>query len=137
MPVVLVVDDDEFMQRMLRTVLEQEGFSVACAYNGAKAIEHIKQHEIDIVVTDMIMPGGNGLSFIRELKGVKPNMPVIAMSGGIDGVGRRGTSDLDICGAYGVNYLLPKPFEPKELISAIRSELNNQIDFTPQIERGR
>ncbi|MBF0443374.1 MAG: response regulator, partial [Oligoflexales bacterium] len=78
---ILVVDDDaEFLEIVVES-LEKEGFAVESATNGDLVLSAIKAKNIDIVVTDIRMPGKNGLSLLMEIKQIYPFVPVIMITG--------------------------------------------------------
>ncbi len=82
MATVLIVDDEEMLRGMLRQALKKDGYDILEASNGNEALELSNTHEIDLLITDLVMPGKNGLDLIMELKKGQHNMPIIAISGG-------------------------------------------------------
>lgn len=78
---ILVVDDDESMRNLLQRMLERMGFTVVTAINGRDGIERFREHPVDVVVTDMMMPGIDGIDLIRTLRGKWPDVRIIAISG--------------------------------------------------------
>lgn len=78
---VLVVDDDEAMRNLLRRRLERAGSIVVTAIDGREALERFRSHQIDAVVTDMVMPEMDGIELIRTLLAERPRLPIIAISG--------------------------------------------------------
>jgi PAS domain S-box-containing protein len=83
---ILLVEDEEVVRLMLMEVLKGEGYSVLDARNGADACTAADRHggRIDLLVTDMTMPGMSGWELARRLGGSRPNMPVLFMSGYTD-----------------------------------------------------
>jgi CheY-like chemotaxis protein len=79
---VLVIDDDEQIQHFLRTVLENEGYAVIRADDGAKGVRAYRQKPTDLVLCDIFMDGQEGLETIRRLHEEFPRSKIIAMSGG-------------------------------------------------------
>ena len=63
---ILVVDDDKNTRRLLRAVLEQNGYTVITAANGEDAMDQLAQHAVDLVVLDIMMPGMDGYTFTKE-----------------------------------------------------------------------
>jgi DNA-binding NtrC family response regulator len=80
---VLVVDDDEHVRRLCVRCLQTQGFHVVEAGGGLEAIELITHHapDVDVVVTDILMPEVNGIELAARLRVAYPNLPVVLMSG--------------------------------------------------------
>jgi len=80
---ILVVDDEQTMQDLLRPTLEKKNFKVLTAYNGDEAITVYRQYQdtIDVVLMDMLMPKLSGLSAIPELRHINPQVKIIGMTG--------------------------------------------------------
>jgi CheY-like chemotaxis protein len=80
---ILVVDDDDGVLGLVRELLEYDGFSVRAARGGAEAVEIFTRHlgSIDLVITDMMMPGMSGVDLGRRLREIEPQIPLIFMSG--------------------------------------------------------
>ena len=66
---VLVVDDEEDIQELVRYNLEKEGYGAICAGSGEEALAEVKKHEPDLVVLDLMLPGIDGFEVCRRLKG--------------------------------------------------------------------
>ncbi|MBI2267143.1 MAG: response regulator [Armatimonadetes bacterium] len=81
---VLVVDDDRFVRQILQETLESEGYAVQTADNGQKVLDLLKDDEFEVVLTDMDMPQMDGLTLISRLKEVRPDLPVVVLSGTTD-----------------------------------------------------
>jgi CheY-like chemotaxis protein len=78
---ILVVDDDEIVRLLLRTVLERRGHSVIEAENGDEGLRCYRSAPADLVITDIQMPGMDGLQMIKELRSAFPTVKIIAISG--------------------------------------------------------
>ncbi len=117
---ILVIDDDEAFRTMLRRTLERAGHEVTEAAEGAAALTALSEQTIDLVITDIIMPGMEGLETIRALRRSMPELKIIAMSGG----GRmKPEGYLEAAHAFGAVHVLTKPFENKDLFAAIKRAL--------------
>ncbi len=116
MAVVLVIEDDDHLRRLLRTVLERAGYTVEDAPNGAAGLKQFSARPADVVVTDIIMPEKEGLETIIELKRDHPEVKIIAISGG---GARLDAQYLPSAKALGADCTIEKPFEPREVIEAI------------------
>jgi DNA-binding NtrC family response regulator len=77
---VLVVDDEAPNLDSLRRIFEREGFSVLTASSGRKALDVCRQHEVHVVVSDLMMPGMNGIELVKALKTVVPDAEVVLMT---------------------------------------------------------
>ena len=116
---ILLVDDDSAVLEALRRVLSRLGHTVVLARDGAEALRLYKQEPTDIVLTDLIMPGKEGVELIQELRRGFPEAKIIAMSGG----GRIDSRDLlKIARHVGADRILAKPFGEAEL-AAVLAEL--------------
>jgi CheY-like chemotaxis protein len=78
---ILVVDDDQTIRLLLRAMLERRGHTVVEAKNGDEGLQHYRAAPADLVVTDMQMPGMDGLQMIQALRGDFPTVKIIAISG--------------------------------------------------------
>lgn len=114
---ILVIDDDDIVRTMLTAMLERENYRVITAINGAEALEKYHAEPTDLVITDIIMPEKEGIETILELKRSKPDIKIIAVSGG----GRVGPQDyLNVAKKFGAQYTFTKPFDRKSLIDAVK-----------------
>ena len=120
---ILLVDDDEILREMLKISLERLGHTVVQAADGDEALRQCRAQAPDVVLTDLIMPGKEGLETIMELRKLLPKVPIIAMSGG--GVNSPG-GYLELAGRFGAVRVLSKPFGQPELAEAIRFALKGK-----------
>jgi two-component system, cell cycle sensor histidine kinase and response regulator CckA len=111
MATVLVVDDEPLMCSMLTQVLQQEGFSVLTAACGTQALALFRshRHEIDLLISDIVMPEMDGPSLAAKLRAECPDIPVLLMSGYCESYQLR--NDFEF---------LPKPFSIADLLSRVR-----------------
>lgn len=117
MPRILVIDDEEQIREVLRTVLERVGYDVAEAENGAQGIDIYANNEFDLVVTDIIMPEKGGIDTIMDLRRDYPECKIIAISGG----GMCGeVSYLDMAIGVGADRAIGKPFVLDEFLDAVK-----------------
>lgn len=121
---VLIIEDDEFVQKMLKQTFERAGYHVATAANGAAGIQLYESRidllePFDVVVTDLIMPEMEGIETITRLRKSNPGAKVIAISGG----GRNEPEDyLHLAQKLGAVYTFTKPVDRDALLQAV-SEL--------------
>lgn len=114
---VLVVDDEAPMRKLIAAILEPEGYGVIEASSGDEALACCEQYRVDIIVTDLVMSGLNGIDLILALKKLYCSIPVIAISGG---GGISGRFDyLEISSLLGAKFVLKKPFEKNILLERI------------------
>jgi CheY-like chemotaxis protein len=120
---ILVIDDEEFMQDIIKEMLELEGYVVVTAGNGRKGLELYRKEPCDLVITDIFMPEMEGLETIRELRRHAPKVKVMAISGG----GERGmVSFLSHAKRFGALRTLEKPFSREALVTAVRDLLSEE-----------
>ena len=110
---VLLVEDDDDNRELMSEVLAAAGFDVATAASGAEALEALAASPVDVVVTDVGMPGMGGLELARAAKALAPHVPIVAVTGFAE-------RD-DIASARGreVDAVLVKPVEPDALTRTI------------------
>lgn len=117
---ILIIDDDDQVRKMLRQTFERNGYEVMEATDGGKAIELHSRAPAEIVITDLIMPGKEGIETIRDFLKKFPDVKLIAMSGG----GRVGPEAyLKVAKSFGVSYTFTKPIDRKELLKAVANLL--------------
>ena len=116
MPTVLVVDDEMKITRLIRDYLEQAGFFVATASDGAGAIASARQLKPDLIVLDLGLPNIDGLDVIRALRRGS-NVPVVVVTARADEADRIVGLEL------GADDYIVKPFSPKELVARVRAVL--------------
>ena len=117
---ILIVEDREGLAGMLSQALEDAGYQVAVARDGAEGIEKVRGERIDLVVTDLKLPHKSGLEVLQAAKARNGSMPVIVMTA-------YGSFDIAVqavkAGAYD---FIAKPFEPDHLLLRIESALEKQ-----------
>lgn len=114
---VLVVEDDRAIREMCTVILEGENYTVLKADNGKEATKVLdEESDIDLIITDIIMPEKEGIQFIREVKRTYPDIKILAISGG-------GAIDakqyLELAQNLGADSTLEKPFDDQDLLKAI------------------
>lgn len=121
---VLIVDDEDSVRKMVKEMIEPDGFDVVEARDGNQAYDVCKKLSIDLIITDIVMPEKNGIDLIMAVKKEYPDIPVIAISGG---GGITGHYDyLEIAKLVGAKIVLKKPFELQELRSAVSDMMNSR-----------
>jgi CheY-like chemotaxis protein len=117
---ILVIDDDPDIRDTVRRMLESRGHSVETASDGTAGINALAQRAPDLVITDIFMPGRDGIETLIELRKAFPSLKVIAMSGGGGGGLLNLLHDAELLGA---DRTIPKPFIPRELLAAVNDLL--------------
>lgn len=113
---ILLVDDDLQIRDMLSMTLKRDGHEVVEAENGVQAVARYVPGEIDLVITDIVMPEKEGIETIMELRSLDPLVKIIAISGG----GRINPDNyLSWARRFGVRYTFTKPVDRTELREAI------------------
>ena len=110
---VLVVDDEPAIREVIATLLEDEGYLVRLAKDGLEALDAISGDQIDLIVSDVVMPRLDGASLVRKLRGRGHLMPVVLMSAVY--------TDVDLPGVR----FVPKPFEIDRLLGTVASALGS------------
>jgi DNA-binding NtrC family response regulator len=77
---ILVVDDEQSMAQFLAIVLRKEGYQVSTVQNGRDALEKVKTDGLDVVITDIRMPGMDGIQLLQGIKKIDPGLPVVIMT---------------------------------------------------------
>lgn len=117
---ILVVDDDAKLRGLLERYLVQQGFEVATLPDGARLNATLDRARYDLVVLDLMLPGADGLSLLRELRAQRRDVPVVILTARGDEVDR-------IIGLeMGADDYLPKPFNPRELVARIHAILRRR-----------
>jgi two-component system chemotaxis response regulator CheY len=119
---ILVIDDDSLIRETLRRMLEGAGHEVTEAEDGAAGLKAVKAQRPDLVVTDIYMPGKEGIETIRELRQIVPGLKIIAISGSSWSSGHEALSSAKLLGA---DRTLPKPFRKEQLLASIRDCLQD------------
>lgn len=119
---VLVVDDEPVIRRFAVRVLREEGFGVHEAADGAEALELIRAGlgNLDIVLSDIVMPRVNGVQLLQSLSTLRPELPIILMSG-------YGTAQLAERGIASPCGVLSKPFTTEMLVAEVRRCIRSQL----------
>ncbi len=110
---VLLIDDDSFARQTLHAALDRMGFDVCSAEDGETALKLFEHQPAEVVITDMVMPGVDGLDVIGRLRREHPEVTIIAISGG--GHLIKADDCLDSARKLGADRVLRKPFSLYDL----------------------
>lgn len=117
--VILIVDDEEGLREGLSKLLESEGYAALSAESGEQALEILQQSHIDLVLTDMRMPGMDGIELLKKIRERHPDVGVIILTG----YGQI-ESYIEAMNFGAIEYV-SKPFKVNELKFIVNKVLNN------------
>jgi len=117
---ILVVDDDPRLRDLLRRYLRDNGFSVVTAENAQSMNRLWMRERFDLLILDLMMPGEDGLSIMRRLRGASDTTPIVMLTAKGEDVDRIVGLEL------GADDYLPKPFNPRELLARINAVLRRK-----------
>jgi len=120
--VVAVVEDDPEIRALIGGLLSREGFEVVDCASGEVLDRTLARRRIDLVVLDLMLPGEDGLSICRRLRGGAIETPVLIVTAKGDDIDRVVGLEL------GADDYLPKPFNPRELVARVRAILRRTRD---------
>jgi two-component system, cell cycle sensor histidine kinase and response regulator CckA len=117
---VLLVEDADALRDLTRRILTEAGYVVLEARNGVQAVRIVaRQGPVDLLVSDIVMPGMSGRDLALRLRDKTPELPIVFMSGYTD--------DALLGGDFITTRLLPKPFDAEQLLRAVREELDRSV----------
>lgn len=127
MQVILIVEDKDSMARMLQETLEGEGYKAIIAPNGEAAVSAMKEHSVDMVITDLRLPLRDGMEVLRASRDDAPLRPVIVMTA-------HGSVDTAVSAMkQGAFDFITKPFDIDHLLMLVRRALDNQRMVTENL----
>lgn len=115
-PMVLIVEDEEKLAQLEADYCHHAGFDSYCLHDGSEVIDFIKQHHVDAVILDIMLPVKDGITLCKEIRGFS-DVPIVMVTAKIEEVDR--LLGLEI----GADDYICKPFSPKELIARIKTIL--------------
>jgi DNA-binding response OmpR family regulator len=114
---ILVIDDDRELVDLLREYLVPEGFTIDAAFDHSSGLNKALRGEDELVVLDVMLPGGSGFELLKRMRAENSTTPVLLLTARGDAVDR-------IVGLQiGADDYLPKPFDPRELVARIHAIL--------------
>ncbi len=119
---VLLIESDCNLRVMISKVLEKEGFEVTSEDNGKRGLKLFKDHHFDLVITDLIISGINGMEVISNIRTKNKTIKIIAMSGGYHFLA---TDMLQMAISAGANAIIAKPFSITELLMNLKAKPYN------------
>lgn len=127
---ILIVDDDTEIRKLITIYLENEGFETIQLANGEEAVQFLQSIDVDLILLDVMMPKMNGIEACMKIREEK-NTPIIFLSAK--------SEDLDkIQGLIsGADDYITKPFNPLELIARVKSQIRRSTKYNEAIEQNR
>lgn len=122
MTTILLVDDEDLLREGVREILEMSDYSVVEARDGEEALALFAVNNVDLVISDIVMPNMDGVDFVTRLRESFPDVPILTISGGSRVVSAR--FGLDSALLSGANASLTKPFNAKQLLEKVQQLLN-------------
>ncbi len=113
---ILLIEDDKQFRNFVKEVLLAEGYTVLQAEDGSQGVEMIKEHDPDLIITDLLMPRKDGVRLITETRSSHPHIPIIAMSGGTS---LFSPAFLEAANTLGASHTLDKPFTDDALLALV------------------
>ena len=119
----LVVDDDQLIANLVRTILVRAGHDVHVAHSGSEALNQLNQAKFDLVVSDIFMPDGTGIELLIAMRARGIDIGFIGISGGHLGQFSPFAHALQSLGA---TKTIQKPFAPADLLAAVDATLSER-----------
>lgn len=128
-PRILLVDDEEAIQKLLTYPMEKEGFEIVQAWDGEEALEKFRKQTFDLVVLDIMLPGMNGIDVCRVIR-AESTIPIIMLTAKSDEFDK--VLGLEI----GADDYITKPFSIREFRSRVKAQLRRaQMAGPPEVPR--
>ena len=116
---ILIVDDNYELVEFIRLLLAHNGFTVSTALSGRKCLERVRSEPVDLIILDVMMPQMDGLTVCRELKQIRPALPVMLLTAKDDLATRAAAM------ALGVSEFLTKPVNIEDFLTRVRTQCAN------------
>jgi DNA-binding NtrC family response regulator len=116
---LLIVDDEKLVRWTLQQSMDKENYKIVLASNGTDAAEEIQKEHFDVIITDLLMPGMDGIEVARKAKEIHPDTKIVMMTAFGSVLNREKAAEA------GVSHFLDKPFsvdEVKSVVSQLLSE---------------
>jgi DNA-binding response OmpR family regulator len=123
-PRLLIIDNDPGLLEAIHARLEATGYECSCAHTGAQGLALFQEQRFDLVVTDLNMPNGDGMSVITRIRERDERVPIVVVTGFKDAYRRSLRNVKDIT-------TIRKPFDSQDLVSLIHNALERAGSVTP------
>lgn len=127
---ILLAEDEKSLARALTKILEKNHYSVDAVHNGDDALQYLRSGNYDAAVLDIMMPGRDGISVLRQLRTDGSGLPVLLLTAKAEVEDR--VLGLD----SGANYYLTKPFDTRELLAALRAITRTETEVDTKLRFG-
>mgnify|MGYP000540179031 CR=1 FL=1 len=124
MQTILVCDDDKQIVEAINIYLTGEGFEVIKAYDGYEALEYLEDHEVNLMIVDVMMPGLDGIRTTLKVRETS-SIPIIILSA------KSEDTDKILGLNIGADDYITKPFNPLELVARVKSQLRRYRELNP------
>ena len=121
---ILIIDDNELVRDILQDLLAEEGHETLLASEGTEGLKLLGSFDADIVITDILMPGQEGMETIQELRFQRPRTKIVAISGGGS---RFGVDFLEMAEKLGADITLSKPIDAGLLVESVNRLLEDIV----------
>lgn len=128
---ILIAEDDQYIREGLRDLLEAEGYQTILAADGAEALKRYQEESPHLVLLDIMMPGKDGYTVCREIRGSNSRVPVIFLSAKSEEIDRVVGLEL------GADDYIMKPFGTREVVARIRAVTRRCLADQPREGKGR
>lgn len=115
---ILVIDDDELILSLFKETLEEQGHAVVVASNSTEGLECVKRWDFDLIFLDLKMPDMDGAELLKQIKSVKPKIPVTVITG------YPGSEMMERAFKEGPFGVMEKPFDASDIVTALNSFLH-------------
>ena len=122
---ILIVEDDLKIGRLLKDYLEQDGFVVTTLARGDTVVHEVRAHPPDLILLDIMLPGGDGLTLCREIRGFS-NVPILMLTAKVEEIDRLLGLEL------GADDYICKPFSPREVVARVKAVLRRTQPGSPE-----
>jgi len=127
---ILVIDDDPAILQFIKLVLERDKHEVFTTDDGQSGLDLLQENEIDLVITDLVMPEMAGLTVIREIRKSFPQVRIIAITAGIFD---HSTNSLQSAHEAGCHITLRKPVLSADILKAVKEVLDKSRGYFSQL----
>ena len=127
---ILIAEDDELILKTIEYKLQKEGYEVIITRNGKDAIETINNTEVDLIITDIMMPVMDGLVMAKEIKHISKQTPIVILSAFSEK--ERLLEAIDV----GIDKYLIKPIDPDELLKTLKLVSKEMLDQSDIVDLG-
>lgn len=117
---ILVIDDSRFQRSLITSILEKGGHEVLAAGDGKEGYEKVREERPDLVICDLLMPGIDGYSFLKNLRDAGLQIPVLVLTSDIQETTRK------VCMDLGASDVIYKPAKEESLLPAVERALSHR-----------